>query len=277
MSSTNPASPEVPTVPVKLALHGATGRMGRAITRLCLEDPAVVLVGAAAHAADPACGRDIGEVAGAGHAGVAVDGDVRNALLGAEVVIDFSLPAALEAFVAAAVAEGVAIVSGTTGLSERQQETLRRASESVPVLWARNMSFGVQVLAELVEAAVQKLGPSFDVEIVEVHHHRKVDCPSGTALRLADAARVARPELEDVCSRAGQVGAREAKEVGVFGVRGGDVIGDHTVYLMGMGERLELTHRATNRDLFAHGAIRAARWIKGKPAGMYSIADVVGR
>lgn len=250
--------------------------MGRAIARLCLEDPVMQLVGAAAHAQDPANGHDVGVLAGTTHAGVAVGADVRGALLGAEVAIDFSLASAVDAFISAAVAEGVAIVSGTTGLSDRQVEGLHRASEVVPVLWARNMSFGVQVLAELVESAVRMLGSSFDVEIVEVHHHHKADCPSGTALRLADAAREARGELQSVCSRAGLVGARKAEEMGVFGVRGGDVVGDHTVHLMGMGERLELTHRASNRDVFAHGALRAARWIKGKPPGLYTIADVVG-
>lgn len=259
----------------RVALHGATGRMGRAIAKICIESPDIELVGAAAHANDAAQGLDMGVLCGLPTVGVAVGPDVRAALLGADVAIDFSLPPAVDEFVAAAVAAGVAIVSGTTGLSERQVSSLERASERVPVLWSRNMSVGVQVLAELVEEAARKLGAAFDVEIVEVHHHHKVDCPSGTALRLADAARVARPELEDVVSRAGQVGARRANEMGVFGLRGGDVIGDHTVHFMGQGERIELTHRATGREVFAHGAVRAARWIAGKAPGYYSIADVV--
>lgn len=263
------------TNPVKIALHGATGRMGRTIGRICLEDPKFTLVGAAARAEDPAQGLDMGVLCGLPHAGVAVQPDASGALLGAEVAIDFSLAPAVEGFVAAAVAQGVAIVSGTTGLDERQLASLQRASEKVPVLWARNMSLGVQVLAELVAEAVRKLGPGYDVEVVEVHHHHKVDCPSGTALRLADAARSVRPELTDVCSRAGQVGARNPNELGVFGLRGGDVIGDHTVHLMGLGERIELTHRATSREVFAHGAVRAAAWIRGKAPGMYTIADVV--
>ena len=261
--------------PTKVALHGATGRMGRTIARICLDSPAFELVGAAARSDDPALDHDMGILVGLPNAGVAVGADVSGALLGADVAIDFSLAPAVEGFVAAAVAQGVAIVSGTTGLDERQLASLERASKTVPVLWARNMSLGVQVLAELVTEAVRKLGPGYDVEVVEVHHHHKVDCPSGTALRLADAARQARPELEDTCSRVGQVGARKANELGVFGLRGGDVIGDHTVHLMGLGERLELTHRATSREVFAHGAVRAAAWIKGKPPGMYTIADVV--
>jgi 4-hydroxy-tetrahydrodipicolinate reductase len=273
LNSTSTSSPAV--APTKIALHGATGRMGRTIARICLENPAFELVGAAARSDDPAQGHDMGILCGLPNSGVAVGPDVSAALLGADVAIDFSLAPAVEGFAAAAVAQGVAIVSGTTGLDERQLAVLERASKKVPVLWARNMSLGVQVLAELVAEAVRKLGPGYDVEVVEVHHHHKVDCPSGTALRLADAARLARPELEDVCSRVGQVGPRKANELGVFGLRGGDVIGDHTVHLMGLGERLELTHRATSREVFAHGAVRAAAWIKGKPPGMYTIADVV--
>jgi 4-hydroxy-tetrahydrodipicolinate reductase len=138
------------------------------------------------------------------------------------------------------------------------------------------MSLGVQVLAELVEQALRRLGSGFDVEIVEVHHRKKVDSPSGTAKRSMEAVNAARPEARALYERQGQVGARTDTETAVLAVRGGDVIGDHTVHVLGNGERLELTHRATNRDLFAHGAITAARWLVGKPAGRYSIADVLG-
>jgi 4-hydroxy-tetrahydrodipicolinate reductase len=136
------------------------------------------------------------------------------------------------------------------------------------------MSLGIQVLSDLVAEAARRLGPGFDIEITEVHHRQKVDAPSGTALRLAEAAKSVR-ELETVTGREGIVGARRPGELGVFGIRGGDVIGDHTVHLLGLGERLELTHRATSRDLFAHGAIRAARWIVGQRPGRYSLADVL--
>ena len=143
------------------------------------------------------------------------------------------------------------------------------------MLWSANMSLGVQVLAELVQQAVKKLGPGFDVEIMEVHHRRKIDAPSGTAKRLAEAARAARPELKDLYARQGDVGARTNDELGVVALRGGDVIGDHTVFLFGSGERLELTHRASNRDLFAQGAIAAAKFLPGKKPGRYTIADVL--
>jgi 4-hydroxy-tetrahydrodipicolinate reductase len=138
------------------------------------------------------------------------------------------------------------------------------------------MSLGVQVLAELVEQAVRRLGPGFDAEIVEIHHRKKVDSPSGTAKRLADAVRAVRPDSVELHGRDGDVGARTNTEMAVLGVRGGDVVGDHTVYLFGMGERIELTHRASNRDVFAHGAVRAARFLAGKPPGRYSFADVLG-
>jgi 4-hydroxy-tetrahydrodipicolinate reductase len=143
-------------------------------------------------------------------------------------------------------------------------------------MWAPNMSLGVQVLAELVEQAVKRLGLGYDVEITEIHHRKKVDSPSGTAKRLAEAARAARPALREIHGRSGDVGARSDEEMAVYGLRGGDVVGDHTVYLFGQGERLELTHRASNRDLFAHGALVAARFLSGKPPKRYTFADVLG-
>lgn len=261
---------------MKLALHGATGRMGRAIAALAHAAGDIQIVGAAAAASDPDQGRDLGELAGVGSIGVAVTADVASSLLGAEVVIDFSVASAVKPLVALAVRSGVGIVSGTTNVDADTRAVLERAAASVPVLWAPNMSLGVQVLAELVEQAVRRLGPGFDAEIVEIHHRRKIDSPSGTAKRLADAVRKVRPAAVELHGRDGDVGARTDAEVAVYGVRGGDVIGDHTVFLLGSGERIELTHRATSRELFAHGAIRAARFLAGRKPGMYAIADVLG-
>jgi len=175
----------------------------------------------------------------------------------------------------AAVHQKVAVVSGTTGLDDAAQAALERAAQTVPVLWAPNTSLGVHVLAELVEQAVKKLGSRFDVEIVEVHHRKKIDAPSGTALRLAKAARAGRPDLAELHTRDGNVGARTGNELGVLAVRGGDVIGDHTVFLLGTGERLELTHRASSRELFAEGALAAAHFVVGKAPGRYSLNDVL--
>jgi 4-hydroxy-tetrahydrodipicolinate reductase len=260
---------------VKLAIHGATGRMGLAVVRSARAAGDIDIVGGACASGDPALGRDLGELAGIGPLGVVASADVSAALLGAEVVIDFSTASAVAALAALTARQGVALVSGTTNLDAAAKAALERAASAVPVLWAPNMSVGVQVLAELVEQAVRKLGPAFDVEVVEIHHKKKIDAPSGTAKRLAEAARAGRPELRDLYAREGDVGARKRDELGVVALRGGDVIGDHTVFLLGNGERLELVHRASSRDLFADGAVRAARFLRGKPAARYSFADAL--
>ncbi len=258
----------------KLALHGATGRMGLAVARLA-KDAGFEIVGAVCAASDPGVGRDIGELSGQGTLGVETTPDAASGILGADVVIDFSVASAVHALASLAARQKVALVSGTTNLDDAARSALERASATIPVLWAANMSLGVQVLAELLEQAIRRLGPEFDVEIVEVHHKRKVDAPSGTARRLADAAKAARSNLTEARGRDGNVGPRKETELGVFGVRGGDVIGDHTIHLLGPGERLELTHRATSRELFAHGALRAAGFLSGKAPGRYTIADVL--
>jgi 4-hydroxy-tetrahydrodipicolinate reductase len=261
---------------VKLALHGASGRMGLAIARLAQNLPQIEIVGAACSSSDPLLGRDLGELAGRGSLGVVTSPDVASALLGAEAVIDFSTASAVAQLAALATRQNVALVVGTSNLDVAAKRALDKASEVVPVLQAGNMSLGVQVLAEVVEQALRRLGVGYDVEIVELHHRRKIDAPSGTAERLLQAVKKVRPEAREVRGRDGEVGARTKDEVGVFGVRGGDVIGDHTVYLLGDGERIELTHRASNRDLFAHGALRAALFLAGKKPGRYTIADVLG-
>ena len=259
---------------MKIAVFGASGRMGQAVTRLAASEGATV-VGAIASRTSAAIGRDVGELAGAGNAGVVVSADVGAGLLGADVVIDFSVAAAMPAMLQAAMRAKVAVVSGTTRLDATCERLLDQAAAVVPVLWAPNTSLGVQVLADLVAEAVRRLGPRFDVEIVEAHHRGKVDSPSGTAVRLAEAARTARSDARTVTGREGNVGPRRDEEIAVLAVRGGDVIGDHTVHLLGPGERIELTHRATSRDLFARGALHAARFLVGKPPRRYSMADVL--
>jgi 4-hydroxy-tetrahydrodipicolinate reductase len=246
--------------------------MGRAIVRLA-RDASVEIVCAVA-ATD--VGADAGELAGIGRIGVAVAGDVA-AIAGAnaEVVIEFASPAATIALAEVASRARVAIVSGTTGLDEAARASLDRAAAAVPVLWEANMSAGVHALVELVRRATAAL-PGFDIEIVETHHRRKVDAPSGTALLLADAAREVRAETRLVHGREGKPGARDATEIGMHAVRGGDVIGDHVVGFFGDGERIELAHRATSRDVFALGALRAAKWIAGKKPGRYRMRDVLG-
>jgi 4-hydroxy-tetrahydrodipicolinate reductase len=259
---------------VKIAVAGATGRMGQSVVRVAAQE-GVTIVGAIASPTSRHLGRDVGEMAGAGNVGVAVGADIGAGLLGADVVIDFSQSEALSRVLSAARRAGVAVVSGTTRLDAAVERQLDEAAAVVPVLWAPNTSLGVQVLAEIVAEAVRRLGPGFDVEIVETHHRAKVDSPSGTAARLADAVREGRRGLRAVHGREGNVGPRAEDELGIFAMRGGDVIGDHTVHVLGLGERLELTHRATSRDLFARGALRAARFVLGKPPGRYTMAHVL--
>lgn len=260
---------------MRVAIHGASGRMGTAVARLAAAEGASI-VGAIVSPRSDALGKDVGEVAGIGNVGVVASADGASGLLGADVVIDFSRAAALPALLQLAMRARVAVVSGTTRLDGTCERLLDEASRVVPVLWSPNTSVGVHVLAEIAAVAARKLGPGFDVEIVETHHRAKVDAPSGTAVRLAGALKEALGELTDVHGREGDVGPRKDREIGVFAVRGGDVIGDHTVHLLGPGERLELTHRATSRDLFARGALRAARFLAGKPPGRYGMSDVIG-
>jgi 4-hydroxy-tetrahydrodipicolinate reductase len=257
---------------LRVSVCGATGRMGRTVIRLVGEAGDLELVGACAGSGDPGIGEDAGSLAGGGRSGVAITDDMASALLGAQVVIDFSQPAALEQLARLVARQGVPLVSGTTGLIDAS--LLDTAAARVPVLWAANMSLGIQVLSELAAEAARRLGPGFDIEISEMHHRSKVDAPSGTGLRLAEAVQEVR-NLHAVTGRSGIVGARKPDEIGVLAFRGGDVIGDHTVHLLGPGERLELTHRATNRDLFAQGALRAARWLVKQSPGRYSLRDVL--
>ncbi|XXS70606.1 4-hydroxy-tetrahydrodipicolinate reductase [Sorangium sp. So ce131] len=267
---------------LRVAVHGASGKMGQAIVRLAAHERAQI-VGAIVSRGSSRIGRDVGELAGTGNVGVAMSDDISAGLLGADVVIDFSRPEALPRLLHLAARAKVAVVSGTTRLDTTCERLLEETAQHVPVLWSPNTSIGIHVLAELAASAARRLGPGYDIEIVEVHHRAKVDAPSGTAVRLADAVRAARAgadepaakALADVHGREGNVGPRRADELGVFAVRGGDVIGDHTVHLLGPGERLELTHRATSRDLFARGALRAAWHLHGKPPGRYSMADVI--
>ncbi|MEO7329150.1 MAG: 4-hydroxy-tetrahydrodipicolinate reductase [Minicystis sp.] len=259
---------------MKIAVHGVTGRMGQCVVRLAAAE-GLSIVGAIASPQSAGLGRDAGEIAGAGPLGVEISADTAAGLLGADVVIDFSSAAALPGLLTRAARARVAVISGTTRLDAVCEQRLHEAARVVPVLWAPNTSVGVQVLADLVRQAVERLGLGFDVEIVETHHRAKVDAPSGTADRLRQAAEEGRAGLRAVNGREGNVGPRKAEEIGVHAVRGGDVIGDHTVHLLGPGERIELTHRATNRDLFARGALRAARFLVGKPAGRYTMADVL--
>jgi len=264
---------------MKIAISGATGRMGLAVARLAQADSDIEIVGGAAAPNDPNQGRDIGELAGIGSVGVAVTADMASALLSAEVVIDFSVASVVKSLVQLAVRSKIAVVSGTTNLDADAKASLDKAAQTIPILWAPNMSLGVQVLAELTEHALRRLGPTFDAEIVEIHHRKKIDAPSGTALRIAEAISEGRGTGRDrsfILAREGETGARPAGSIGVLALRGGDNPGEHTAIFLGQGERLELIHRSATRDHFARGALRAAAWVLQHPPGLYDMEHVIG-
>jgi 4-hydroxy-tetrahydrodipicolinate reductase len=256
----------------RVLVVGALGRMGRAVRAALESEPSLVLAAALEGKEHPELGARIEH-------GVAVSDDVAAAVAACEVAIDFSVPQATLAIARAAADAGVAYVSGATGFSPAQGEAFDALGARIPVVRAANFSLAVNTLVWLVRAAAQRLGPEFDAEIVELHHAAKRDAPSGTALRLADAIAegrgvAARERL--VLERAGEVGAKPAGAIGVQALRGGDNTGEHTVMFIGRGERLELVHRSHTRDHFAAGAVRAAAWLVGRPAGVYRVEQIFG-
>ncbi len=263
---------------VKVVVTGAAGRMGTQIVRLVRATEGMALAGAVERSG-AAVGQDAGALAGLGPVGVAVVDDLARALAGADAVIDFTSHEASARHAALCAEKGVALVIGSTGFTPEAKAAVAAAAKRIPVVLSPNMSAGVNVLFELVRQAAKVLGDAYDVEIVELHHKKKRDAPSGTAVRLAEVAAEALgrdPKDALAYARHGILGERPPWQIGVQTLRGGDVVGEHTVYYCGDGERLELTHRATSREQFARGAIRAARWIAGKPAGLYDMADVLG-
>jgi 4-hydroxy-tetrahydrodipicolinate reductase len=262
----------------RIAVVGAAGRMGRAIVRVIAETPAAALAAAVERAGAPELGGDAGTLAGVGALGVALDAKLPDADA-AEVWIDFSAPAAAVANARAAAAAGARLVVGTTGLGAAERDAIAAVAKQTAIVLAPNMSVGVNVLVQLVADAARALGPGFDIEIVEAHHRAKRDAPSGTALRLAEAlAEATNRDLGRTAryERHGDIGPRTAEEIGIQTIRGGDVVGDHTVFFLGNGERLELTHRASSRDTFARGAVRAALWLAGRGPGLHDMGAVLG-
>lgn len=263
---------------IKVAVLGGSGRMGRSILSCVADAPDLKLAGAVTEIGDPALGSDAGEHAGLGPMGVPLTDDRAQALHDAQVAIDFTLPAALEANVSACVQAGTALVIGTTGLSDAQQALLEKTSHEIPIVYGRNMSVGMNVFTHFVSAAARALGDEYDVEIVEAHHRHKVDAPSGTALALGEAVANARKSrLDDLAvkSRDGQIGPRVPGTIGFSVIRGGNIVGDHTVMFIAPDERVEFTHRAADRRAFALGALRAARWLAGRAPGFYTMSDVL--
>jgi 4-hydroxy-tetrahydrodipicolinate reductase len=264
----------------RIALHGAAGRMGRSLVTVIAADVSATLGAALDHAGHPAQGQDLGVLAGLpAPLGVRLQQAESGALDGSDVLIDFSLPAGTRAIAERCAKLGLPMVVGTTGLDAEANRALEALAKQVPIVVATNYSVGVNLLWALAERAVELAGDAFDLEIVEMHHHHKVDAPSGTAVTLLERVARARgvdPKQAKVAGRDGAVGARRPGEIGVHALRGGDVVGDHTLIMAGPGERLELSHRAQSREIFARGAVRAAHWVVGRPAGRYSMADVLG-
>ena len=261
-----------------IIIAGAAGRMGHALLRCMADSKNLRLVAALERADDPSIGRDAGTIAGLEKSDVIITDDFATAPQ-ADVLIDFSSRSATAENAKIAARRGIAMIVGTTGLDEKESAAINKASRNIPIVWSPNMSLGVNVLFALVSRAAATLGTRYDVEITEIHHKHKKDAPSGTALKLAEAVATARKQkLSDVAvyGRHGQTGERPDGQIAVHAIRMGDVVGDHTVCLATDGERLELTHRATSRDAFAAGALRAAMWIKGKEPGLYSMKDVLG-
>ncbi|MCE1237385.1 MAG: 4-hydroxy-tetrahydrodipicolinate reductase [Hyphomicrobiales bacterium] len=264
---------------MRLVVVGASGRMGRALIRAVSETDGAALVAAIERPGSPDLGRDAGELAGIDRLGVMLSDDALAAFAHADGVLDFTAPTATVQFAELAAQARIVHVIGTTGCTPADEAKLAAAARHAVLVKSGNMSLGVNLLAQLVREAARALGPEYDVEVVEMHHRMKVDAPSGTALLLGQAAAEGRRiELSEhsVRSRDGHTGPRGLGDIGFATLRGGTVVGEHTVILAGPHERIELTHRAEDRSIFARGAVRAALWGMSRKPGLYSMADVLG-
>jgi len=264
---------------MRLIVAGAGGRMGRTLTRVIRETPGAVLAGALEAPGSELLGTDAGVLAGLPANGVLLSADLWSLSANADGIVDFTVPAATIANVAIAAQRRLIHVIGTTGLSASDDAVIQSVTSRAVVVKSGNMSLGVNLLAALVKRVAQSLDQSFDIEILEMHHKAKIDAPSGTALMLGEAAAAGRGISLDQRSargRDGVTGERRAGDIGFASLRGGSVTGDHSVIFAGPMERIELTHRAEDRTMFAQGAIKAALWARGKPPGFYSMTDVLG-
>ncbi len=265
--------------PLPIAVFGAGGRMGRMLVQAVHETKETSLAAATEKEGNPLIGTDAGLFAGVGELGVAIAGSLADALGAARVGIDFTLPEASVGHVQACRREGRPLVIGTTGFSTEQLARIHEAAKEIPVVHAPNMSVGVNLCFNLLERAAKVLGESVDIEIIEAHHRNKVDAPSGTAVRMGEivAAATGRELAKSaIYGRQGRTGVRERDTIGFETIRGGDIVGEHTVLFAGEGERIEIVHRSSSRANFAAGAVRAARWLVDRPAGLYDMQDVLG-
>ncbi|HAR76676.1 MAG TPA: 4-hydroxy-tetrahydrodipicolinate reductase [Psychrobacter sp.] len=264
---------------INVGVIGAGGRMGRMLIEATQDNPQTTLSAAIERQGSSLVGADAGEVAAIGRLEIQIVDDLKAVISDIDVLIDFSLPAATEQNMQVCAEHNVAMVIGTTGFNEQQEQVLATASEQIAIVYAGNYSTGVNLSLKLLGMAAKAFGIDADVEIIEAHHKHKIDAPSGTAYMMAEAVAEARGQnLKDVAvyGREGQTGAREAGTIGIHAIRGGEIIGDHTVMFIADGEVVEITHRARARMTFAAGAVRAATWIVQQPIGQYNMQDVLG-
>jgi 4-hydroxy-tetrahydrodipicolinate reductase len=263
---------------IRMGVIGCGGRMGRMLLAEIAAAEGCVLAGGTANPGSATVGSDLGELAGIGRLGLSVSNDPGGLVANSDVVIEFSTPSATASHVALAAEQGTPMVIGTTGLSAAEAAILHEAAKRVPIVWAANTSLGINLLLGLVEQVAARLGPEWDIEIMEMHHRGKVDAPSGTALALGRTAAAGRGTTLDAVAQRGRdgiTGARKSGDIGFASLRGGDAVGDHHVIFASAGERLELSHRATNRAIYATGAVRAARWVIDRPPGVYGMKEVL--
>ncbi len=264
---------------MKLAIAGAAGRMGRVLTRIVHETEGAEVAGGLEPMGSPHMGADMGELAGLGALGVAITGDAAALFKKVDGIVDFTVPKATVALAELSAQARIVHVIGTTGIDEAGEAAIKSAARNARIVKSGNMSLGVNLLAVLVRKVAASLGEEFDIEVLEMHHRHKIDAPSGTALLLGEAAAQGRGidlKSHSVRSRDGHTGARKAGDIGFAALRGGSVVGEHTVMFAGPAERIEISHKAESRDIFARGAVRAALWAKNQKPGLYSMADVLG-
>ncbi|TDV18352.1 4-hydroxy-tetrahydrodipicolinate reductase [Paraburkholderia caballeronis] len=263
---------------MKIAIAGASGRMGRMLIETVLNDPALTLAGALVPAGSDSLGQDAGAFLGR-QTGVRLTDDLDQVFSQADCLIDFTRPAGTMTHIEAALRHDVRLVIGTTGFDAAQKATLQAAAEKIGIVFAANMSVGVNVTLKLLEFAARYFATGYDIEVIEAHHRHKVDAPSGTALAMGEVIAGALGRSLDDCAvygRHGVTGERDPSTIGFSAIRGGDIVGDHTVLFAGIGERVEITHKSASRLSYAQGALRAARFLEGRASGLYDMQDVLG-
>jgi len=264
---------------VKIAVAGAAGRMGSRITALSKEYEGLQLTGAFEKKGHKDIGKDIGTVVGIGNTGVTLVDSLESIIDSVDLIIDFTTISSTKENIKLTSSKGKAMVIGTTGFSKDDLKEISELTKKIPCVMASNMSMGVNLLLKILQDIARVLGDDYDIEIIEAHHRLKKDAPSGTALKMAQViADAVNRNLDEVAvyARKGIMGERTKKEIGIQTIRAGDIVGEHTVIFGGLGERVEITHKASSRDTFARGALKAALWLSGKPAGLYDMQDVLG-